>query len=580
MNTRQMHTLCRESLSLPAVLLIFGGACSAQSVPAGIVRHVSPAPLPGIPASRQFRTINTAAQTVRPGDTVVIHAGVYRESVTITTSGTADRPIRFEAAPAASVVVTGADRLTVAKEPGKDSIFSAKWPHSFLDDKPGYAYPEGDANLLIGRCEQVFVRDYPLHQVLRRDQLGRGTFFADLGAKRLYLRSADDADLSSAEVSVTASARPVLWNCTGAYVTVHGLRFRFAANAAQQGAAQFSGQSDTVEDCVFEDTNALSAAFLAPDQVVRRCTFRNNGQMGFGAVRANRLLMTDCVVQNNNTKGFDRGFEAGGGKTVLTRGAVFDRCRVLDNRGVGLWFDIGNEACTVSHCLLSGNEDAGLFYEISYGLHASDNVAAGNGLAETPGAWGGQAGISLSSSPGCVVERNLLAGNREGFALREQERTTPRIGTPEGGPEVPVWNHDEIIRNNVLADNRDAAVWGWFDGDDERQWPRALQQNKHKPGDLSLETLKLTFQSNLYTASDGQDLFHWGTDWRRHRYYSDLPTLSKELGLEQNSAVLPLLFADPAALDYRVPAGSPALERGCYPLGSVPGVLLGVKGGH
>ena len=137
--------------------------------------------------------------------------------------------------------------------------------------------------------------------------------------------------------------------------------------------------------------------------------------------------MTGCTVRNNNTKGFDRGWEAGGDKICLTRGAILENSIFVDNRGNGIWFDIGNEDCEVRNCLIANNEDAGIFYEISYGLHAHDNVIVGNGFAFTPGAWGATAGISLSSSPGCTIERNLILGNKEGFNFREQSRSTPRI---------------------------------------------------------------------------------------------------------------------------------------------------------
>jgi len=48
-------------------------------------------------------------------------------------------------------------------------------------------------------------------------------------------------------------------------------------------------------------------------------------------------------------------------------------------------------------------------------------------LSPPPGAWGAQAGISVSSSPGRVIERNLILGNREGFNFREQTRTTQTL---------------------------------------------------------------------------------------------------------------------------------------------------------
>ena len=41
---------------------------------------------------RPWRSISKAAETVQPGDSVVIHAGVYREHVRPGRSGTATRP--------------------------------------------------------------------------------------------------------------------------------------------------------------------------------------------------------------------------------------------------------------------------------------------------------------------------------------------------------------------------------------------------------------------------------------------------------------------------------------------------------
>ena len=204
-----------------------------------------------------------------------------------------------------------------------------------------------------------------------------------------------------------AAVRQEICRIEGDYVQLHGLRFRYAANMAQHGALVIAGRHDLVEDCVVESVNASGAEFVGEDAVVRRCVFRENGQLGFGAGRAHRLLLSECLVENNNTKGFDRGWEAGGNKLALCRDVVLERSRFLRNHGSGIWFDIGNTNCTVRQCLIADNEDAGIFYEISFRLHAHDNVIVGNGFAETVGAWGAQAGIVLSSSPGCLIERNI-----------------------------------------------------------------------------------------------------------------------------------------------------------------------------
>lgn len=57
-----------------------------------------------------FNSIQAAADVVTPGETVFIHEGVYRETVTIPTSGTADAPITFEGMPGCTIV-NGADDL-------------------------------------------------------------------------------------------------------------------------------------------------------------------------------------------------------------------------------------------------------------------------------------------------------------------------------------------------------------------------------------------------------------------------------------------------------------------------------------
>jgi len=76
----------------------------------------------------------------RAGDIVRIDDGVYRETVIVEQSGAEKRPIVFEAAPGANVVVTGADVVTEwQREPGDANVFSAPWPHVFAGWSPSNA---------------------------------------------------------------------------------------------------------------------------------------------------------------------------------------------------------------------------------------------------------------------------------------------------------------------------------------------------------------------------------------------------------------------------------------------------------
>ena len=59
-----------------------------------------------------FATIGHATALALPGDTIIVKAGIYRESPPLTNSGQAGNPITLTAATGERVVVSGADRLT------------------------------------------------------------------------------------------------------------------------------------------------------------------------------------------------------------------------------------------------------------------------------------------------------------------------------------------------------------------------------------------------------------------------------------------------------------------------------------
>jgi hypothetical protein len=592
---------CHAGISL---LLLLGAGVQAWAAepPAGqtyVVAQLQPAASdenPGTP-EKPFQTIARAVKAVKAGDTVLIESGVYREAVVIEASGTADRPIVFAAAPMANVTVTGADPLTEWKrEEGEGNVYSTPWAYVFCGWSQHRNHPDDDYHLTIGRCEQVFVDRYPLLQVPSRKELTRGTFYVDEEGKRLYVWARTNQELDKARLNVEASVRQLIWKCTGEYVHTRGIRFRYAASQAQSGAVAILGNHDVLEDCTIEQMNGNGASFGGEGLVVRRCVFRDNGQQGFSA-HTTKMLMTECLCENNNTKDYARGWEAGGDKLCLCRDTVIEKSIFRSNHGNGVWFDIGNENCTVRNCLIADNDDAGIFYEISYGLHAHDNVIIGNGLSTSFGAWGANGGIALSSSAHCVIERNLLIANKEGFQFREQGRVTNRIAKPNEA--VAIWNHDHTIRNNVLAYNRDYQTGGWFDVKDAFHWPRALQPEKaeaplapreqlppgtdldslkEKPKGLALEDLGLKLTGNFYAVKPGQQLFLWGCTWHKHQVYPDLEPVRQTLGLESGSQVGEVQFQDWTALDLRVPADSPLLRLKCYPEGEVPGVKLGVIG--
>ncbi|WP_204911592.1 right-handed parallel beta-helix repeat-containing protein [Microlunatus spumicola] len=81
-----------------------------------------------------FASIDAAAQVAQPGDTVLVHAGVYREWVSPRFSGLSDhRRITYAAAPGEHVVIKGSEQVTGwRREDG--SVWTVDVPNSLFGD--------------------------------------------------------------------------------------------------------------------------------------------------------------------------------------------------------------------------------------------------------------------------------------------------------------------------------------------------------------------------------------------------------------------------------------------------------------
>ncbi|MFF2243333.1 right-handed parallel beta-helix repeat-containing protein [Arthrobacter sp. NPDC058130] len=105
-------------------------------------------------ADHPFRTINHAATCARPGDTVVVHEGTYREWVRPIRGGISDqRRITFEAASGEHVLIKGSEQIsewvkvagTVWKTAVSNAMFGGFNPYSEEIDGDWIVYAAADA---------------------------------------------------------------------------------------------------------------------------------------------------------------------------------------------------------------------------------------------------------------------------------------------------------------------------------------------------------------------------------------------------------------------------------------------------
>ena len=501
-----------------------------------------------------FKSIGRALRNVHPGDVVIIHQGIYREGAELTTSGTASFPITIKAAENERVIMRGS-QLVTSWERRSDGLFIHNgWPYYFGSWKE----PVKDGR--DAARNQLYVNGRYIEEVRNEQDLKENTFFIDKNSRQIFLKlNTKDNPLSD---SIEVSNREYCLSIRAEYIVVRGIHVEYGANGPQKNAMfRVAGDHNRIENCSVEWAAGSGFSLKGKNNLIRNCKFNHNGQIGFGCSFSENCLFENCETSYNNLhdgKTYSVDWEAGGNKVALSRSVNFFRHTSVGNNGVGIWYDISNDSCEVANCFAQGNSRCGLAYEISYRLYAHDNVMIGNGLIPPPGSWGADGGISVSSSPGCVIERNILINNGEGFQFREQNRETYDMGDWSSGNlkslnKIPVWNHDEIIRNNIIAYNRTAQVGGWFDISDGRHWPAAIRQilpgnensispvmeylNKHDTVSqdivpITLESLNIIIDNNCYWDGGVNNiLFRWGVTWKYNRKYRPVKPLLESINL-------------------------------------------------
>ncbi len=89
--------------------------------------------------STPFQTIQHAANLARPGDTITVHEGVYRERINPPRGGTSDtQRITYQAAPGKKVMIKGSEVVT-GWETVKNDTWKVVLPNSFFGDHNPYS---------------------------------------------------------------------------------------------------------------------------------------------------------------------------------------------------------------------------------------------------------------------------------------------------------------------------------------------------------------------------------------------------------------------------------------------------------
>ncbi len=229
-------------------------------------------------------TITKAATTMIAGDTAIIKAGTYRESINPSNSGTDGSPITFQAADGETVIASGGKLKTgFTITPGKTYT---------------YQVAETAANLNGYVWEDDTYTKYTSKTSIDQVEASVSSYYHDTVNQILYIHTSDGVDPSTHVIEAYAKS-----NISGSakdYITFRGLTFKNAIYGIYH-----SGSHITVDSSVFynigygiriRETGSGEYATISDSIIHHNTSYGIQVEKSFATIDGN-------TVYSNNGKG-------------------------------------------------------------------------------------------------------------------------------------------------------------------------------------------------------------------------------------------------------------------------------------
>lgn len=454
-----MTALFKPLVVIATVCSIVLGCASAPAEAA--VWHVNPTHAkasdsgPGTPAV-PLKTVAEAMRRIQPGDTVRLAAGTYREPILLPRrawSATRATVVEGSGNPAAVVVkgsrvlggwqASGSGRLALHLPQEPQQVFVAGRPLKQVGGTIFGGFPESPQHELA-RLHVSQGGIWPGRVAGDAQSLVEDSFHYDRRTQTLHVRSRTAA-VDGRNVEVSVEPHLLLADEVDS-LTIRNLTFEHSSTTttSRRGAVALSGRRIVVERIAVRRADGKCLTLAADDSVIRRSSFDECGQLGVGA-RGRRVLVDANTVRSNNTRGFNKWWEAGGMKFTGAGGLQESQVQgnlVAANTGDGIWFDWGNRDNVVSGNVSAFNSGFGIQYEASADATISDNRVYGNG----------QRGIYAPDSNGVAVLHNFVAANGlDGIALVKERKDV-------GSGDIDFRPFGNVVVGNLVAWNKGSAI--------------------------------------------------------------------------------------------------------------------------
>ena len=392
-----------------------------------------------------FKTLEYAASLLQPGDTLIIGPGVYRESLVF--------PVRNWASGGLTTVQGDPDGKTILKGSRVMASWSRVSADRFVrtvDREPQQVHVNGVALIQAGGTvfggfperaghELAAVLStnggiWPGRSKTNRDSMPEGSFHYDGATKSVMIRlKAGQVFPGIAEVSTAAR---VVSGSGLNNVLIRNLNVEHSSTTTggRGGAVHLEGSSIQIDQVKVRFADGACISAIGDNITISGGSFTDCGQLGLLG-RGKNWLISDTIFSRNNTRGFNKWWEAGGAKFVGDGGlrdSLLIRVAAIENSGDGIWFDWMNSGNRVSDSLAAFNSGTGIHTEVVEGTVIENNVVVGNL----------QRGIYHRQGSNNTIVFNFVSHNAmDGIAVIDE------------GQRIPGSSFDFSVRNNWIVGN-------------------------------------------------------------------------------------------------------------------------------
>ena len=270
-------------------------------------------------AERPFSTINHAAQLAKPGERVIVKAGLYREWVRPAAGGSGpDKMISYESQPAHAAVIRGScilskawqrstkaaagtERIWTIRLPEKEFAENNPFSRDNIDERDGNMWSRSYWQYFKGKAPYTLKRGLVFQDGRRMRQVGSyedlavdpGTFWVDENGARLYAHPFGDADPNTVVMEATNRKTAFAPEKPGvAYIRFKGFVVEHIGNAfsypVEAAVSPMGGDHWVIEDNIIRQVNAVGIAIGS----IRMGRKTDSPAGGYVIIRGNTI--TDC----------------------------------------------------------------------------------------------------------------------------------------------------------------------------------------------------------------------------------------------------------------------------------------------